>query len=248
MVGKINLQMFFAKVSNAIQHLQQPSTHQSQWELLVSIRKTGTLKPCRQKKLKDTECKTRVLNSECTVLFSYKVALRTTLTQHFPCNWSNCQHFWTSYYLSLRQSWSLSSKQHMMLQTRQPPPKMLPPSALTQRRSPPVTGSLRGESHHKSQIPALPGLGTILQSNVSIKAALLIISSWNPTWVTIDIVRKRRNQLNQLLADDGERPLLPHMWEKRACLSEDHRPGPESLQNCTDQLWSCCDFSEEEAQ
>lgn len=89
MVGKINLQMFFAKVSNAIQHLQQPSTHQSQWELLVSIRKTGTLKPCRQKKLKDTECKTRVLNSECTVLFSYEVALRTTLTQHFPCNWSN---------------------------------------------------------------------------------------------------------------------------------------------------------------
>lgn len=111
---------------------------------------------------------------------------------------------------------------------------------------PAVTGSLRGESHHKSQIPALPGLGTILQSNVSIKAALLIISSWNPTWVIIDIVRKRRNQLNQLLADDGKRPLLPHMWEKRACLSEDHRPGPESLQNCTDQLWSCCHFSEED--
>lgn len=87
----------------------------------------------------------------------------------------------------------------------------------------------------------------ILQSNVSIKAALLIISSWNPTWVIMDIVRKRRNQLNPLLADDRERPLLSHMWKRGERVSvritdQDLIP----FRNCPDQLWSCCHFSEED--
>lgn len=79
----------------------------------------------------------------------------------------------------------------------------------------------------------------VLQSNVPTKTVLIIISSWNATLLTIGFCRKRRNQLIQILPDDGERvssavPDVQLVWERRTCHCGNH---------CLTSIWVTLGYS-----